>query len=142
MEIHDGSVATKAPAGPRWSVGGRFVDGLGRRDFDDMAECLDPTVRFRGLTPRGPFDVVGPDEVMARFQRWFGGTDGFEVVDATVGEVGPRLYLRWRVTMTPAVPGEPVRTVEQHLFAAIDQRIVGLDLLCSGFSDLTATAST
>jgi hypothetical protein len=36
--------------------------------------------------------------------------------------------------MTPTSSSEPTRRVEQHLFATIGQRIVGLDLLCSGFT--------
>jgi hypothetical protein len=122
------------PAGPRWAVGGRFVDTLARRDFDDLAGCLDPAVRFRGLVPSGPFEVVGPEEVVARFRRWFGGPDDFEVVDATLGEVGPKLYMRWRVAMASASADGPARVAEQHLFATIDGSVVSLDLLCSGFS--------
>jgi hypothetical protein len=70
-----GSAATSQGSTPRWSVGGLFVDALGRRDFEAMADCLDPDVRFRGLIPPGPFEVAGPEEVMARFRRWFGGPD-------------------------------------------------------------------
>jgi hypothetical protein len=87
--------------------------------------------------------VTGVDEVQARFRRWFGGPDQLEILDATVGDIGPKLYLRWRVAMTPigdglVVAGDgrptgPPRLVEQHVFATIDHRIVALDLLCSGF---------
>jgi hypothetical protein len=77
--------------------------------------------------------VSGPEDVVARFRRWFGGPDTLEIVDATVGDVGPKLYLRWRVAMTPVSRSEPPRLLEQHVYATIDERIVGLDLLCSGF---------
>jgi hypothetical protein len=128
--------ATLDTSPPRWSVGGLFIDALGRRDFDAMADCLDPDVRFRGLIPPGPFEVTGAEQVEVRFRRWFGGLDQLEIVDATLGDIGPKLYLRWRVAMTPTGDGEPpgpARLVEQHVFATIDQRIVALDLLCSGF---------
>jgi|SRR5947209_19360405 len=134
MHTAERPITEAVPSGPRWAVGGRFVDALGQRDFDGMARCLDRSVQFRGLLPSGPFDVVGPEAAMVRFRQWFGGPDLCEMIDATVGEVGSKLYLRWRVAMTPASSGAPVRVAEQHLFATIDQRIVGLDLLCSGFS--------
>ena len=140
MDTRQRPASIEAAPAPRWSVAGRFVDALGRRDFDTMAGCLDRSVRLRGLIPPGPFEVVGPEDVMARFRRWFGGPDVFEVVDATVGEVGPKLYLRWRVTMTPASPSAPTRIAEQHVFATIDRTILGLDLLCSGFSDCPTAA--
>lgn len=124
---------------PRWSVGGLFIDALRRRDFAAMAECLDPEVRFRGLVPPGPFEVVGPDAVMTLFRTWFEGPDELHLVDATIGEIGLKLYLRWRVTMTSAV--EASRYVEQHVFATIDERIVGLDLLCSGFAPSPQTGA-
>lgn len=101
-----------------------------------MADCLDPSVRFRGLVTRGPIDGVGRDAVMPWLRKWFDGPDALEIVDATVGEVGPKLYLRWRVTMSPGTPGAAVRLVEQHVFATIDGSIVSFDLLCSGFSEL------
>lgn len=116
---------------PRWAVAGLFVDSLGRRDFGAMAGCLAPGVVLRGLTPRQQIEVVGPDEVVARFDRWFAGPERFEVLDATIGELGPRLYLRWRVAMTSPAS---TRIVEQHLFATVAGRIVRLDLLCSGFT--------
>ncbi|HEX3622611.1 MAG TPA: nuclear transport factor 2 family protein [Acidimicrobiales bacterium] len=135
MDTRQRQVSIQEVPAPRWSVAGTFVEALGLRDFDTMAGCLDPSVRLRGLLPPGPFEVVGPGDVMARFRQWFGGPDVFKIVDATVGEVGPKLYLRWRVTMTPAWPSAPTRLAEQHVFATIDRSIVGLDLLCSGFSD-------
>jgi hypothetical protein len=142
MDTRQRPASVTAIPAPRWSVAGQFVEALGRRDFEAMAGCLDCSVRLRGLTPPGPFEEVGTEDVMARFRRWFGGPDVFEVVDATVGEVGPKLYLRWRVTMTPASPGAPTRVAEQHVFATIDRRIVGLDLLCSGFSTASPRPAT
>ncbi len=98
-----------------------------------MAECLDADIKFRGLVPPGPFEVTGRAEVVARFRRWFGGPDSLEILDATIGDIGPKVYLRWRVAMTPASDSEPSRLVEQHFFAIVDDRITSLDLLCSGF---------
>ncbi|MBV8941366.1 MAG: hypothetical protein JO240_06520, partial [Solirubrobacterales bacterium] len=65
----------------------------------------------------------------------FGNTQDYEVVDATVGEVGGRLYLRWRLRLQAVRLGEGWFTVEQQAYADTDDtgRIVRLDLLCTGY---------
>lgn len=73
MHTTERPITEEMASEPGWAVGGRFVDALGRRDFDGMAGCLDRSVHFRGLLPRGPFDVVGPAEALAQFRQWFEG---------------------------------------------------------------------
>ena len=85
----------------RWSVGGVFLEALANRDFDRLAATLAPTVRFRAMLPRGPVDWEGAQAVSDAFGSWFGGADDFEVLDATVGEVGGRLHLSWRLRLLP-----------------------------------------
>ena len=122
------------PAPPQtWSVAGAFLDGLSNRDFALMTTCLAPDIRFRCLLPRGPVEVTGAEETVAYFRRWFGGEDAFEVLDASVGQIGPRIYLRWRVRMNPVVDPCDERVAEQHLFTTGNEVIRTLDLLCSGF---------
>lgn len=134
------STAAGGPA-PRLSVGGLFIEALARQDFAAMADCLDPSVRLRALLPRGPVEVNGCEEVAGWFGSLFGGPDGLEVADATVGEVGPRLYLRWRVSLRGPGPSGPLRLVEQHVFADGGERIGAVDLLCSGFAEPPNTAT-
>jgi SnoaL-like protein len=126
--------ATATPA-PRWSVGGLVVEALARRDFAAMARCLGPGVRMRALLPGRVAEFTGPAEVAGWFAGVFGGPDGFELADGTVGEIGPRLYLRWRISLTPPGPPDRTRLAEQHVFAMTggDGLISSLDLLCSGF---------
>ena len=119
--------------GAGWSVAGLFLEALARRDFAGMGACLAPTVHFRALVPPGPIDVTGVDAMLAYFTRWFGARESFDVVDASIGQVGPRLYLRWRVRVNdPDRPGAHL-VVEQHVFARAGERIDSLELLCSGF---------
>ncbi len=119
----------------RWSVGGVFLEALANRDYDRMASTLGPTVRFRAMLPPGPMDWAGPEEVTAAFRSWFGSADEFELVDATVGEVGGRLHLSWRLRVRPAPfdIGEGWHVIEQHAYADAGDTIDALDLLCSGF---------
>ena len=105
-----------------------------------MADCLDPAVRLRALLPRGPVELAGREEVAGWFRFLFGGPEGVELADATVGEVGPRLYLRWRLDLTAPESSGPSHSVEQHVFADGGERIGALDLLCSGFVEQPSTA--
>ncbi len=45
------------------------------------------------------------------FDTWFGGAERWDLVEAVVGEIGGRVHLRWRLSVTnPQVgPGQPAR---------------------------------
>lgn len=131
------SEPSAVPAEPmaRWSVGGSFLEALATRDYEAMATTLDANIRFRALLPPGPMQWQGPPQVAEAFSSWFGGADDFELVDATVGEVGGRLHLSWRIRVRPAPfgIGEGWHVIEQHGYADATDAIETLDLLCSGF---------
>lgn len=119
----------------RWSVGGVFLEALASRDYRKMAGTLGPAVRFRAMLPPGPMNWAGPDEVAGAFSTWFGEADEFELVDATVGEVGGRLHLSWRLRLRPAPFGKGAgwHVIEQQAYADAGETIRSIDLLCSGF---------
>ena len=131
------SVSIAGP-GAEWSTAGRFLEAFTRRDYDALASCLDPDVALRALVPRGPIAATGADAVRDRIAGWFGGADEFELVDAAIGQVGARTYLRWRVRMWNPTTGS--RIAEQHVFTRGTDRFDTLDLLCSGFHAETAVA--
>ncbi|MDQ6656829.1 MAG: nuclear transport factor 2 family protein [Actinomycetota bacterium] len=122
-----------------WPIAAALLDALSRRNFDALQDCLDDRVRFRALVPSGAFQLDGAGDTAAKFRAWFGGDDAFEVADAAVGQLGTRMYARWRVRMWP--PGRPgqARVAEQHVFTTGDQRLDTIDLLCSGFLAEVAT---
>lgn len=119
----------------RWSVGGIFLEALAARDYEQMATTLGVNICFRALLPPGAMQWQGPPQVTETFRSWFGDADEFEVVDATVGEVGGRLHLSWRIRMRPAPfgIGEGWHVIEQQVYADATDSIETLDLLCSGF---------
>lgn len=127
------TTTTRPPVETGWPVAGLFLEALANRDFAALSACLAPDVHFRGLIPPGPFDTEGADAAENRFRHWFGGDDAFEVLDATAGRLGEKLYLRWRIRMHPKDSG-PARIAEQHVFASAGDRIDSLDLLCSGWN--------
>jgi hypothetical protein len=120
----------------RWDICGRFLDALTRRDFPAMADCLSATARMRAVTPMGELDLSGPAEVSERFGMWFGDAAEFELVDASLGEVGTRIYFRWRIRTSGRGGTTRQEIVEQHVFATVVDRIDSLELLCSGFQPL------
>lgn len=139
------TMSTKEPrTPPRWSVGGSFLEALAARDYERMAVALAPEVRFRALLPPGPMQWQGAPEVAGAFRSWFGTADEFELVDATVGEIGGRLHLSWRIRLRPAPfgIGEGWHVIEQHGYADATDSVESLDLLCSGFhaADVHASA--
>jgi len=73
--------------------------------------------------------------IAGQFAGWFGGTENFELVDATVGEVGGRLHLHWRLRLRAERLGPGWFTVEQQSYADTgkDGRIAQLDLVCTGY---------
>ncbi|HEY1842375.1 MAG TPA: nuclear transport factor 2 family protein [Mycobacterium sp.] len=123
---------TSCPTGG-WAAAGLFLNAFTRRDFTALSTCFDPEVRFRALVPPGFVTIVGAADTARQFEQWFGGADVFDVVDASIGQLGDRLYLRWRVRMQAPGSPEAGRVVEQHAFATGGERIHALDLLCSGF---------
>ncbi|MFN8036653.1 MAG: hypothetical protein U0V73_12030 [Acidimicrobiia bacterium] len=119
---------------PRWSIAGRFLEGLVTRDFERVGTTLDRGVRLRALLPRGAVEWHGREAAVGAFRTWFGSAEQFEVVDATIGEVAGRLQLSWRIRVRPA-PADRVgwHLVEQQAYADVQESIGALDLLCSGF---------
>ena len=71
------------------------------------------------MLPPGPTDLKGPEAVADAFRSWFGKADDFELVDATVGEVGGRLHLSWRLRVRPAPfgIGDGWHVIEQQAYA-------------------------
>jgi len=127
------TVERTAGADPRWEIAGQFLDALARRDFPELESCLDTNVRFRALVPRGAIEANGAVQAVALFRTWFGQDDTFDVIDAAIGQMGPRTYLRWQVRTGSGGDASSFRLVEQHAFAVAGRRIQALDLLCSGF---------
>ena len=116
-------------------VGHRFLGSLAVQDFDRLASELSDDVRLRAVLPGDTKEWHGPDRVKATFIRWFGNTKEFELLDATVDELGSRLHMAWRARVSADRLGEGRFTVEQHAYVDTDEhnRIQHLWLACSGY---------
>jgi len=116
-------------------VGHRFLGSLAVQDFERLASELSDDVRLRAVLPGDTKEWHGPDRVKATFVRWFGNTKEFELLDATVEELGSRLHMSWRARVSADRLGEGRFTVEQHAYVDTDEhnRIQHLWLACSGY---------
>ena len=124
-----------ATAPPRPALTGVFLQGLADQDFAALVGALAADARLRALLPKGLREWTGGEEIAGQFARWFGDTVDFELVEATLGEVGGRLQLRWRLRLRAERLGAGWFTVEQQVYADTDGsgRIARLDLLCTGY---------
>ncbi len=129
---HDHSAAT---AVPQFALAGSFLEGLAAQDFARIGGALTADARLRALLPPGLREWTGAEAIADQFACWFGGTEAFELVEATVGEVGGRLHLHWRLRLRAERLGAGWFTVEQQAYAdtADGGRIARLDLLCTGY---------
>lgn len=112
-----------------------FLGHLAGAEFDQLADVFEPDVSLSALLPDGHHQWQGPERVIAAFLRWFGAVDDYELIDATVGNMGPRLLLRWRVRVHGGPYGDADFVVEQQVYAdpGPSGRIQTMAMLCSGF---------
>lgn len=118
----------------RWSVGGLLLEALAARDFERLTDCFAPAATMRALLPSGLAQCDGAPEIVERIRNWFGGAEEFEVLDGTVGEVGGRMHVAWRLRMHPTPWGDDTwHVIEQQAYLHAGDRIDAIDLVCSGF---------
>ena len=124
-----------SPTAPQFATAGLFLEKLATGDFDQLATTLEPDARLRALLPRGFDEWEGREAICGAFTGFFGGMDEYEVLDATVGQVGARLQLRWRLHVRGGRLGPEDFVVEQHCYADAGPtgRIQSMVLVCSGF---------
>ena len=124
-----------SPTGPQFATAGLFIERLTEGDFDRLAAALERDVTLTALLPRGFREWEGSDAVCGAFTTWFGGMDEYEMLDATVGQVGARLQLRWRLHVRGGRLGPEDFVVEQYCYAdgGPNARIQHMALVCSGF---------
>ena len=112
-----------------------FLDSLAAQDFERLASTLSADVHLRALLSADFKEWNGAERVTATFKRWFGDTEGYEFVDATVDVVGARLHLRWRAHLRAERLGAGWFVVDQQAYidTDADDQICRLSLLCSGY---------
>jgi hypothetical protein len=130
--IRDHSVVSVVP---QFALAGSFLEGLAAQDFAQLGGALAAGARLRALLPSGLREWEGAEAIAGRFAGWFGDTHDFDLVEATVGEIGGLLHLHWRLRLRAERLGADWYIVEQQAYADTDDngRINRLDLLCTGY---------
>jgi hypothetical protein len=120
---------------PESAPAGMFVGGIAAQDFAQLGGALAADACLRALLPSGLREWAGADAIAHRFERWFGDTQDFDLVEAAVCGVGGRLHLHWRLRLQAERLGTGWFTIEQQAYADTDKsgRIARLDLLCTGY---------
>jgi TusA-related sulfurtransferase len=126
------------PAGPRRpdspavsAVGEEFIAALADRDLERLERCFDSNACLRALVPSGPQEHQGSGTIAAQFLGWFHQPDRLEVLEQRVDWVSDRLHVRYRFR-EDYTDGD-TEVIEQNAFCELkDQKIVAMDLVCSG----------
>jgi hypothetical protein len=120
---------------PHFAIAGVLIEALAAHDFVRMTRALEADATLSALLPSGHREWSGASAIGGAFEMWFGDAEEFELVDASVGQLGSLLQLRWRLHVRAARRGAGPMIVEQHAYAATGPsgRINRMSLLCSGF---------
>ncbi len=114
---------------------GVFLERLATGDFRKLAAALEADATLRALLPRRFREWDGREGVCEGFASMLGGMDEYAVLDATVGLIGTRLQLAWRLRVRGGRLGPDHFVVEQQAYAEVGPtgRIQSVNLVCSGF---------
>ena len=106
------------------------------RDIDRLGRHLTDEVRLRALLPGGPIEQHGREEVLKKFDDWFGEYRTVVLEDAAGELVGDRLLVHYRLGFEP---NESPRALTQTWISSVndDGLIFRIDLVCSGFREVT-----
>lgn len=120
---------------PQFAAAGLFLEKLAAGDFDQLAVALETDAVLRALLPRRYREWEGRQAVCDAFAELFGGMDEYAVLDATVGLIGTRLQLSFRLHVRGGRLGPHDYVVEQEGYADAGPtgRLQSISLVCSGF---------
>ncbi|WP_067451102.1 hypothetical protein [Actinomadura macra] len=116
------------------TLGERFAHALAAKDRDALRALLDDPIDFKALTPGRHWDAGSADEVVDQIVlgRWFEPGDHIErLLHVSTGRVGDREHLAYRLEVRTEDSRHHVE--QQVYYATLDDRIVWLRVLCSGF---------
>ncbi len=108
----------------------RFITAIARRDWDELAACLDAAVELRALTPSGLRSADGRAPAASFLQDWFGEPDQLARLSSDVRLIEDRLHVSYRFRAHK----DRWYLIEQHAYCSVERgKITQIDLLCSGF---------
>lgn len=115
------------------TVGQDYARALAAKDWEAIAELLDPAIDFRALTPRRTWEASDPESVISGVLRqWFEDSDEVESLEQLESDA---FADRERVGYRFAVHNPEGRfLVEQQAFLSSSEgRINWMRVVCSGY---------
>jgi hypothetical protein len=112
-----------------------IASAVAGRDSAGLAAAVTDTVRLRALLPGGPIEEHGRDAVVARFSGWFADMDTVEVVESAGEAVADRLLIHYRLDL--ARRSTRWACTQTSMCKVNDGRLATIDLLCSGFREIS-----
>lgn len=114
-------------------VGTRFLEALGRRDYDTLGSCFAPAATLCAIVPPGLREDDGREAIVTRFRLWTESIDDYEVLAADATPCADVLRLRWEVGgLDPNFEGEGRSSFEQTAYAEIEGDVISaMRLACS-----------
>jgi hypothetical protein len=128
-------ITDTSPSTPQFAVAGSLLEALAASDFHRLEDVLDADASLSALLPGGFSQWHGAAEIAGVFEGWFGDVDECDLIDASMGQFGHRLQMRWQLRLRGGRFGKHARVVEQYAYAdtASSGLIGNMALLCSGF---------
>jgi len=109
-----------------------YLDAVVTREYERVESLLADDFRLRDLSPPGFTEVSGSGTALSGLREMMDKFDAVRLVESDVYEIGNVTYVRARVHFVHPEAG--ARMLEQHhLLTIADQRIQGIDELCTGF---------
>jgi hypothetical protein len=127
--------AEKTPSAAASGVAASLLEALAIGNFARIATVVSDDATLSALLPGGLRQWQGAAEIAATFDRWFGNAEQSDLIDASLGQLGPRLQMHWRLRVRAERLGPHPLIVEQYAYADVSStgRIQSMSLLCSGF---------
>jgi SnoaL-like protein len=91
-------------------VAERFVDALGRGDWDAVEALLAPDVQLRALVLSRLREDDGLQEVVDRFRFWWAAIDGLRLLESGIEPMANQLRVHYRLAGTDPDDGPRGRT--------------------------------
>lgn len=115
------------------TLGATFARALAAKDFDRIAELMDPAIEFRALTPRKNWEAGDPGTVVSEvLRKWFDDSDEIQSLDRLETDgFADRERVGYRFSGTNE--DGPFVLEQQAYLSARDGRIVWMRVLCSGY---------
>jgi hypothetical protein len=121
-------------------VAAEFAAAVARRDSRRLAVMLTQTARLRALLPAAVLVAHGRADVVDSFLGWFADFDTLEVLESAGEPVADRLLIHYRLALSRA----QTRWVctQTAVCKIVDGQLAVIDLLCSGFREVSPNDHT